>query len=116
MATLLLDRSTWDLALDASGNWAVATDIYAILQDCASAVRVFLGEVYYDTTQGLPYMQDIMAHQEPLALLKARICAAAMTVPGCALATCTISSVAGRKVSGQLQITTSTGAVGNVGF
>ena len=48
-ATLLLDRTTWDLCLDANGNIAMATGPYAIAQDVASAVRL-----WHDTTKGVP--------------------------------------------------------------
>lgn len=43
MKTLLLDRATWDLAVDAQGNIAVADVPYATAQDVSSAVRVFRG-------------------------------------------------------------------------
>jgi hypothetical protein len=41
----LLDRSTSDLALDASGNIAVASAPYALAHDAASAIRLFAGEL-----------------------------------------------------------------------
>jgi hypothetical protein len=58
--TLLLDRSLWDLTLDINGNIAMASEPYAIAQDVASACRTFLGECYYDTSQGVPYFQGML--------------------------------------------------------
>ena len=57
MNTLLLDASAWDLVLDANGDIALAAPPYAVAQDVASAISLFLGELWYDTTQGVPYFQ-----------------------------------------------------------
>lgn len=103
MRTLLLDQNSWDLVVDANGNLAVADDPYAISQDVSSACRTFQGEVYYDTTLGVPYWAQILGKRPPLSLLKSVYVAEAETVPGVASAVCFISSVANRKVSGQIQ-------------
>lgn len=116
MNTLLLDRTIWDVCLDSSGNIALASPPYAIAQDVASAVRLFLGEAYYDTTQGVPYFSQILGHLPPLTLMKAQFVAAALTVPGVVSAVCFISEITGRKVSGQIQVTDSAGVVTNVSF
>jgi hypothetical protein len=94
----------------------MAAPPYAVAQDSASAVRTFKGEVYYDTTVGVPYFQQILGKRPPLALVKAEVSAAALTVPGVLTAQTFITSVVARKVSGQLQVTDSTGATSNVGF
>ncbi len=104
MKTLLLDRQTWDLCQDAENNIACASDPYSIAQDVASAVRTFAGEVYYDTNMGIPYWSDILSKTPPLGLLKARIIAAARTVPNVASASCYITAVTDREVKGQVQI------------
>lgn len=109
MKTLLLDQTTWDLVVDASGDIAVASDPYSIAQDAASAIRTFQGECYYDTTLGVPYWSQILGRSPPLSLLKAKLVAAALTVPDVATARCVISSFEGRVASGQVQITTSSG-------
>ena len=49
-------------------------------QDVASAVRTFKGEVYYDTTVGIPYFSYVLGHWPPLSLIKAYFNAAAFTV------------------------------------
>jgi len=114
--TLLLDTDRWDLVLDASGNIALASEPYALAQDAASACRLFLGELYYDTSKGIPYWSEILGHQPPLSLIKARLRAAALRVPGVVEAQVYISSVAGRQVRGQVQVTDTAGNLTAAGF
>lgn len=109
MNTLLLDRTTWDLCLDAHGNIALASNPYSIAQDAASAMRLFEGELYYDTSKGVPYFQTILGHHPPLGVLKAALRTAALSVPETTTASVFISDIAGRAVSGQVQIQSSTG-------
>jgi len=109
MQTLLLDVSTWDLVLDVGNDIAVASDPYSQAQDAASEIKTFDGEVYYDTTQGLPYWQQILGRFPPFALMKAKFAAAAELVPGVVSAVCFISGFVNRGVSGQVQITNSDG-------
>lgn len=108
-ATLLLDRDPWDLALDAAGNIAVATEPYSQLQDAASAVRVFEGEAYYNTTLGVPYFSDVLGRYQPTQILRARAQLAAMTVPGVIDATAILTAREGREMGGQIQIRTEAG-------
>jgi hypothetical protein len=115
-STLLLATDTWDLVLDASGNIAVADPPYALAQDVASAIRTFLGEVYWDTTIGVPYQTQILGHTPPITYFKEQMVAAALTVPGVVTATCTISSFVGRKITGQVLFTDDTGITGAVGL
>ena len=107
MKTLLLDNTGWDLCLDASGNIAVASEPYSFAQDVASALKTFLGEVYYDTTLGIPYFQQILGKTPPLALFQQYMVDAALTVPGVVSATCVINSFANRTVQGQVTFTDS---------
>ena len=116
MNTLLLDRTQWDLVLDASGNIALASEPYAIAQDGSSAIRTFQGEVYYDITLGVPYMAQILGKRPPLSLIKAQMVAAALTVPDAVFAKCYIASIVGRKVTGQVQITDTSGTTTAAGF
>ncbi len=111
MNTLLLSApsedvpSGWDLQLDAAGNLAVATGHYAVAQDVASAVRTFLGELWYATDQGIPFLEQILGQRPPLQFLKAQFVAAGMTVPGVAGITCFLTGPGpNREVGGQLQI------------
>jgi hypothetical protein len=108
-ATMLLDRDDWDVAVDASGNWAVATEPYSQVQDAASAVRVFLSEAYYDTTLGVPYFTDVLGRYQPTQILRARAQLAALTVPGVTDATALLVTKGDRTLTGQIQIKTQSG-------
>lgn len=114
--TLLLDQDAWDLVLDASGNIAMAAPPYALAQDVASAVRTFLGEVYYDQSQGIPYFGEVLGKLPPAALLTQLISNRALTVPGVVSAQTVISSFDARAVSGQIQFTDESGEVTTVAF
>jgi hypothetical protein len=108
--TLLLDTQTWDLVIDAHGNIAVASDPYSLAQDAASAIKLFQGELWYDTTQGVPYFAGILGTLPPAALIKNKFVAAALTVPGVVSAQCFLSALTPqRQLSGQVQIKTSSG-------
>lgn len=110
MQTLLLDTQIWDLCLDAFGNIAVASDPYSMAQDVASALRLFNGELYYNTAKGVRYFEDILGHTPPLPLLKAELTEAALTVPGVASAQAFIAvSNRDRVVSGQVQCRSAAG-------
>lgn len=113
-STLLLDLTYWDLLADANGNIAIASEPYRIAQDVATAVRVWLGEQYYNTAVGIPYATKIMGQAPSLAFLKAQIETTTLNVPGVAKATCYISGVVGRQVQGQIQIVDTTGTVNTV--
>lgn len=104
MKTLLLDQSRWDLCLDAGGNLAVATEPYAVAQDVASAIRLFLGELWYDTTKGVPYFGQILGKFPPAPFLRQQFIRAALTVPGVTSAQCSLSSIRDRTLSGQVLI------------
>lgn len=108
-STLLLDIIAWDLALDARGNWALAAPPYATVQSVASACRLFLGELYFDTTKGVPYYQDVFGNPYPLGLLKSDLVQAALSVPGVLTATVFLDAIEGRNVTGQVQVTTAEG-------
>lgn len=116
MKTVFLNPNTWDLVLDRSGNIAVASDPYSQAQDAASAIRTFQGEVYYDTTLGVPYWQQILGRFPPAALLKAHFVRAALTVPGVVKARCFLASLDKRTLRGQVQVTNSAGLPSYLGF
>lgn len=105
MKTVLLDRTTWDLVLDSSGNIAAASDPYSKAQDASSAVRLFEGELYYDTGLGVPYFQQILGKSPPLSYMRQKFVEAAMRVPGVVSAAAFISAIAERRVRGQVQVT-----------
>lgn len=107
--TLLLDLTNWDLVVDSDGDIAVASPPYSQAQDAASAIRTFLGEVYYDTTLGVDYTR-ILYQFPSITLMKQAFVDAAMTVPGIIAAVVFISSFSPtREITGQVQITNDTG-------
>ncbi len=114
--TFLLDWSTGDLCLDASGNIAVASAPYAIAQDVATQLSTFLGECWYDTTQGVPYWQQILGKRPPASLIVSLLEAQALNVPDVATAAATIGGigtqtamVVARGILGQMIITDTEG-------
>lgn len=112
MDTLKLDTDTWDLTVDASGNIAVATGPEAIAQDVASSVRLFSGELWYDTTQGVPYLQQILGKLPSAQFMKTQFIAAGMGVPGVVSIKCFLTGLDPKRgIGGQLQITDNTGAL-----
>lgn len=116
MDSLLLDRTRWDIILDANRNIAVASDPYSTAQDVACMVRTFLGEVYYNTRKGIPYFQEILGTGVPLQFIKTRIVAEAMKHPRVTNATCYVSSLTARELTGQIVFTDSDGQSQTVEF
>lgn len=114
--TLLLDRGSWDLAVDAAGNIAMASAPYSMAQDAASAIKTFTGEVYFNTSLGIPYFQQILGFSPPLSLMKTYFVNAALTVPNVVSAKCFITGWIDRVVSGQVQITASDGTTSAASF
>ena len=116
MNTLQLSTATWDLTLDGSGNIAVATGGSAIAQDVASAISTFLGEMYYDTTQGVPWLSAVFAQTFAPSLIKALLVQAALTVPGVVSAQVSSLSFSGSKVTGVVQVIDTTGQALGIAF
>lgn len=122
MKTMLLDVVTWDICLDANGNWAFAEAPYSLAQDVASSARTFLGEVWYDDTLGVDYFGQVLGKTPPLSLLQELLVQAALSaVPQTAdvyvkSAVCVIESfdAATREVVGQIQFVDSNGNSGSV--
>ena len=114
--TLLLDQAAWDLVLDTSGNIALAGAPYSVAQDVASAVRTYLGECWFDTTQGMPYWQQILGHYPPLSFVRQKIIDVAMSVPNVVAVDVFFTSYSGRQLVGQIQIIDSDGNTNNIGF
>lgn len=114
--TLLLDQTAWDLVIDSAGNIAMATPPYALAQDVASAVRLFLGELWYATAKGIPYFEDVLGHLPPVSLLTGYMEKAALTVPGVVSVQVIITEFNAREVRGEVQFIDETGAASGVTF
>lgn len=114
MKTLLLDTAAWDLVLDAAGNIAVAQAPYQLSQDVACAIKLFSGELWYDTSKGVPYFSTILGKAPPIEFFKAEMVRAAKTVPGVVSAICVLQSFEGRAVTGYVKFTAADGTTGTV--
>lgn len=116
MNTLLLDTELWDLVLDTSGNIAMASRPYSIAQDVASAIKLFKGELWYNTAPGVPYFSEILGQYPPESLIKARLVAAAMTVPNVVQARVVNLGLNNRQLTGDVEVIDTTGAINRVTF
>lgn len=113
--TLLLNPTTWDL-LAFNGNIAAVGEPYSLAQDAASAIKTFLGEVFYDTTKGVQYQNILFGAQFNINFVKAQLEAAASTVPDVVTATVYITGINNRVLSGQVQVSNTTGIVSLASF
>lgn len=104
-SSLLLDIDTWDVCLDASRNIALAQPPYAVAQSVANAIKLFKGECFYATNRGVPYFGQVLGKQPPLALFKALMVQAALSVPGVVSAVCYVDKFTARAIQGQVLIT-----------
>ncbi|MFY1028341.1 hypothetical protein ACE4RU_11705 [Actinobacillus seminis] len=109
MNTLFLHPQKWDLVLDNEGNIAYAKDPYAKAQDVASAIKLFKGELYYDTSKGIPYFDETLGKKQSLALYQYRLEKAALSVAGVAAAKAIVQSNEDRSVTGVVKFTDETG-------
>lgn len=116
MNTLTLDKNTWDLVVDAKNNIGVSTDGIAIAQDVASAVKLFQGELWYNTSLGIPYFTQILGKGYSLPLVQQQIAEAALTVPGVVKSKAVISSFTNRLVAGAVFVIDTVGQTLNVTF
>jgi hypothetical protein len=109
--TLSLDTDTWDLSLDVHGDLATATGATRLGQDAATRVCTWRGEVYYDTTQGVPYA-SILGGVPNLSVVQQYIRSEALKVPDVAAAIPSLTfGRDARQISGTLTVSdaTSTG-------
>lgn len=114
MDSLALTPSTWDLDIDAYGNLATVGDAtpgdstgsaYRMAQDVACRCLSWLGEVYYDTTQGIRYDQ-VLGLAPNLVLVQALYVNEALKVAPVAQAVANFAYAGGaqRRVTGPLVI------------
>lgn len=124
--TLALDTTLWDLDVDAAGNWRTVGDATGsgssatgpgmrLAQDVATRCLAWRGEVYYDSTQGVPYA-NILGGPPNMAVVNNAYQTEAVKVPGCAqaLANFVFTAGAARKITGQMAVTDVTGTGGIV--
>jgi len=114
--SILLDNNTWDLTTNAKGHIAVAASDYSLAQKAANEIRLVKGEYYYDTTQGIPYFDSVLGKRPTIAWLRAKFISAALGVDGVASAACYFSSFGDRSLSGQIQVSDSSGKLSVASF
>lgn len=117
-ASLLLD-ATWDLTTDTSNNVAVIDEPDSLAQDAASAIQTYLGEYYFDTTVGVPWLTQILGVNPPptLALLKQILVSAALSAnPDIASAQVFLTTFSSRVISGQVQVVSVSGQTSAANF
>ena len=98
----LSSAGSWDLAVDGSGNIATLSGAAALEQDVASAAMTFFGEVYYDTTIGVPYLAQIFAQNYSPSIAARLLQAQVQNVPNVASAQVILNSFVNRNVSGSI--------------
>lgn len=96
--TWLLNPDTGDTCLDSSGNIATISGAAAVAQDVATQLSTFLGECWYDSTQGVPYWQQILGKLPPASLVASLLEAQALLVPDVVSATATIGGISTQSV------------------
>lgn len=117
MKTLFLMPNSWDLALDASGNIAIASSTYHQAQDIASACRTIKQDMYFNQQDGIPYLTDILGKGKyPLALYRKYLQDAALTVPDVVSAEVELQLTHERIVSGQIKFTNDKNITGVIGL
>jgi hypothetical protein len=120
MKTLALDPQNWDLTVTAGGDIATFDDgpptPLGLAQDAASAIKLFQAELWFDTTQGIPYFDRLLGQKPSIPLMKAYFVNAALTVPGVVKAVCYISAISNRVVNGQVQVFDSSGNTATAAF
>ena len=114
MDTLYLNPETWDLDVDANGNIAKATSSYAIVQDVASACRMWEGEAPFATDRGIPYADKILGQRPPALEMAGWYKTEAELVPGVDSVNVVLQYEQTRAVSGQVQLTLTDGTIVNV--
>jgi len=114
--TLILDQTVWDLIIDSNGNIGMASPPYALSQDVASAIKLFIGELWYDTSKGIPYFDEVLGHMPPLSLLTGYIESAALSVPGVVTAKCVVTGLVDRSVTGEVQFIDEAGVTNAINF
>jgi hypothetical protein len=114
--TWLLSPGGWDLVLDNANNIAAVDAPYALAQTAANALRVFLGECWYNKSAGMPYWQSILGYPASLPAVTAQMQQCALTVAGVTAASVQLNDVTHRTLTGTVYITDATGQTASATF
>lgn len=115
--TLFLLPDPWDLVLDTNGNIATATSTYQRAQDIASKCRVFIQDLYYQQSAGIPYLESILGKNTyPIGLYQSELYKAAMSVDGVVSVNIKLNQLSDRKLTGMIEFTDIEGNSATVGL
>lgn len=112
MAQTLTLNDKWDIHVDANGNIATSVDDYAIAQNAANAIRLFINDAYFNRQRGIPHFQIELGKRPGPArsTLSNRIRLAALQVEGVQDAEVTLEfSEDSRTFGGEVILTTING-------
>lgn len=70
-----------DLYLDGDGNIVLSFDIQAVEEACAQAAQTILGEVIYNTAEGIPYFETLWVGVPNTPQFEAALRSAFLNVP-----------------------------------
>lgn len=101
VTSLMLDES-WDLQLDANGNLAVTSGKRRVVQDVATAERLFRGEAKYNIPLGIPYDWEILGQRYNPALLREYMRLAALNEPNVVDVEIVLNAFTDRHVTGEI--------------
>lgn len=83
----------YDIYLGADGNLSTSYDQQAIMQACAQAATTVLGELIYNTSQGIPFFQVVFVGTPNLQQYSAALKAAFLAVNGGGIVTEVVSLI-----------------------
>lgn len=81
MSSFQLDQSTGDLQI-ANNSLSLTTGREAIRQHLQCRFRLFLGEWFLDTDQGVPWFRDVLIKQSSFAVVKEILKTVILDTPG----------------------------------
>jgi len=81
MSDLVIDPTTGDLQI-LNGDLSLTSGIDGIAQNIRIRLNFFLGEWFLDTSQGMPYFQNVLVKQPNSQAIRAIFRKAILTTPG----------------------------------
>lgn len=81
MLSIATDENN-DIYLDEFGNIATVSDLDAVAQVCRNTILVNLGELQYNTAEGIPYFQTVFNDPPNIELFQNAVIEALQKVEG----------------------------------
>lgn len=104
-----------DLYLDGDGNLVISFDIQAVLEGCAQAAQTILGEMVYDTSQGIPYFETVWAGVPNIQQYEAALRSAFLNVPNVVEVVSLVTNQVNHTINYSAVIRTTFGSTGLTG-